>query len=81
MRIPVRHGLAEAAELGVSVDDKRRKRMSSERATSGAKLAMLGAALLLLVAACGEEAVEPAEQGAAPTMEQPAEGEQPEQQQ
>jgi hypothetical protein len=55
--------------------------MSSERATSVAKLAMLGAALLLLVAACGEEAVEPTEEGAAPTTEQPTEGEQPEQQQ
>ena len=58
--------------------------MSSERATSGVRLAMLGATLLLLVAACGEEAVEPTDEGAAPTMEQPpAEtgGEQPEQQQ
>ena len=54
--------------------------MSSERATSGVPLAVLGAALLLLVSACGEEAVEPAEEGAAPTMEQPAEGEQPAQQ-
>ena len=54
--------------------------MSSERATSGAKLAMLGAAVLLLVAACGEEGVEPTEEGAAPTMEQPTEGEQPAQQ-
>jgi hypothetical protein len=62
------------------VDGKRRKRMSSERATSGTKLILLGAALLFLVAACGEEAVEPTEQGAAPTTEQPAEGEQPEQQ-
>ena len=56
--------------------------MSAARATSGAKLTLIGAALLLLVAACGEESVEPTEQGAAPTMEQPtAEGEQPEQQQ
>ena len=55
--------------------------MRVERATSGAKLTLLGAALLLLVAACGEEAVEPTEEGAAPTMEQPTEGEQPEQQQ
>jgi hypothetical protein len=46
--------------------------MSSEPATSGARLALLGAALLLLVAACGEEAQEPADQGAAPTTEQPA---------
>ena len=54
--------------------------MSSERVTSGGKLAVLGAALLLLVVACGEEAVEPTEEGAAPTTEQPAEGEQPAQQ-
>jgi hypothetical protein len=54
--------------------------MRSQRATPVAKLTLLGAALLLLVAACGEEAVEPAEEGAAPTTEQPAEGEQPEQQ-
>jgi hypothetical protein len=64
--------------------------MSSERATSGAKLALLSAALLLLVAACGEESAEPADQGTAPTTEQaptteePAatdQGEQPAQQQ
>jgi hypothetical protein len=55
--------------------------MSPERARSGVKLTLLGAALLLLVVACGEEAAEPTEQGAAPTTEQPAEGEQPEQQQ
>jgi hypothetical protein len=55
--------------------------MSSERATSGAKLMLLGTALLLLVAACGEEAAEPADQGAAPATEEPAEGEQPAQQQ
>ena len=54
--------------------------MSAGRATSAVKLTLLGAALLLLVAACGEEAVEATEDGAAPTMEQPAEGEQPAQQ-
>jgi hypothetical protein len=54
--------------------------MRSERARSGARLTLLGAALLLLVTACGEEATEPADQGAAPTTEQPAEGEQPAQQ-
>jgi hypothetical protein len=57
--------------------------MSAERATSGAKLTRLGAALLLLVTACGEEAVEPTEEGASPTLEQPTAetGGQPEQQQ
>jgi hypothetical protein len=57
--------------------------MSAERATSGAKLTLLGAALLLLVTACGEEAVEPTEEGASPTLEQPTAetGGQPEQQQ
>jgi hypothetical protein len=56
--------------------------MSAERATSGAKLTLLGAALLLLVTACGEEAVEPTEEGASPTLEQPTAetgSEQPEQ--
>jgi hypothetical protein len=55
--------------------------MSAGRATSGAKLKLLGAALLLLVTACGEDAVGPTEEGATPTMEQPTQGEQPEQQQ
>ena len=54
--------------------------MSAGRATSAVKLTLLGAALAL-VAARGEEAVEPTEEGAAPIMEQPAEGAQPEQQQ
>ena len=60
--------------------------MTSERVTSGAKLALLSAALLLLIAAC-DQGTEPTEeqQGAAPTMEQSTtaatEGEQPEQQQ
>ena len=47
--------------------------MTSERATSGVKLALLSAALLLVVAACEEQGTEPTEQDAAPT--------QPEQQQ
>ncbi len=50
--------------------------MSSQRAMAGAKLTLLGATLLLLFTACGEEAAEPTEEGAAPTMEQPAQGEQ-----
>ena len=41
--------------------------MSSERVQS--KLALLSAALLLLVAACGEEKSEPANQGTAPTTQ------------
>jgi hypothetical protein len=64
--------------------------MSSERVLSSAKLALLGAAVLLLVTACGEEKSEPANQGTAPTTqgtapstEQPAtpQPEQPAQQQ
>jgi hypothetical protein len=46
--------------------------MSFERATSGAKLALLSVALLLLVAACGKESNEPASQGTTPSTEQPA---------
>lgn len=44
--------------------------MTTERMTSGARLALLSAALLLLVAACGEQGAGEAEQGAAPTTEQ-----------
>lgn len=44
--------------------------MTSERVTSGAKLALLSAALLLLVAACDQQGTGEAEQGAAPQMEQ-----------
>ena len=43
--------------------------MKAERARLGSKLALLSAALFLLVAACGEEGVEPTEQGAAPATE------------
>ena len=59
--------------------------MTSERVTSGAKLAVLSAALLLLVAACEQQGTGETEQGAAPTMDQSTtaatEGGQPEQQQ
>jgi hypothetical protein len=59
--------------------------MTSERVMSGAKLALLSAALLLLVAACDQQGTGETEEGAAPTMDQPTtaatEGEQPEQQQ
>ena len=43
--------------------------MSSDRVRSSAKLALLGAALLLMVAACGEEKSEPANEGTAPTTQ------------
>jgi hypothetical protein len=46
--------------------------MTPERVKSGARLAVLSAALLLLVAACEQQGTGEAEQGAAP----PAEGEQ-----
>jgi uncharacterized lipoprotein YajG len=42
--------------------------MTSERVTSGMKLAFLSAALFLLVAACGEQG---SDQGAAPPAQEP----------
>lgn len=45
--------------------------MTSERVTSGAEVALLGAGLLLLVSACGEQpAGEEANQGAAPASQE-----------
>ena len=43
--------------------------MTSERVKSGARLAVLGAALLLLVSACEQQGTGETEQGAAPTTE------------
>jgi hypothetical protein len=43
--------------------------MSPKRLQSSAQLALLSAAVLLLVAACGEEKSEPANQGTAPTSQ------------
>jgi hypothetical protein len=48
------------------VSKVRRNAMTSERVASGARLAVLSAALLLLVAACEEQGTGEAEQGAAP---------------
>ena len=58
--------------------------MTFERVTSGARLAVLSAALLLLVSACEQQGTGETEQGAVPTMDQSTaatEGAQPEQQQ
>jgi outer membrane biogenesis lipoprotein LolB len=43
--------------------------MSPKRLQSSAQLALLSAAVLLLVTACGEEKSEPANQGTAPTTQ------------
>jgi hypothetical protein len=46
--------------------------MTSERVASGTKVALLGAALALLIAACGEQAPEEEteQQGGAPTSQE-----------
>jgi hypothetical protein len=44
--------------------------MTSERVKSGATLAVLSAALLLLVSACEQQGTGEAEQGAAPPTDQ-----------
>ena len=57
----------------------RRNAMDSGRVTSGARLAVASAALLLLVSACEQQGTEETEEGAAPTTDQPTaapEGEQ-----
>jgi hypothetical protein len=58
-----------ADEHRVSLKDERGKAMSPKRVQSSAKLALLSAAVLLLVTACGEEKSEPANQGTAPTTQ------------
>jgi hypothetical protein len=58
-----------ADEPRVSLKDERGKAMSPKRLQSTAQLALLSAAVLLLIAACGEEKSEPANQGTAPTTQ------------
>jgi hypothetical protein len=48
--------------------------MTSERVTSGATVALLSAALLLLVTACGEQGSDETDQGAAPASEESTTG-------
>jgi hypothetical protein len=44
--------------------------MTSEGVTSGAKVALLSAALFVLAVACGDQSSEETDQGAAPASEQ-----------
>jgi hypothetical protein len=62
-----------------TINKVRRIAVASERVKSGARLAVLSAALLLVVSACEEQGTGETEQGAAPTTEDPTaatEGEQ-----
>jgi hypothetical protein len=58
---------------GEPIGEVRRNATTPERIKSGARLAVLGAALLLLVAACEQQGTGEADQGAAPAA---TEGEQ-----